>query len=141
MKFELLSDHATAVSVLPAGTIIGDGTPYPMIDANDKPFIGLSSQMKPLDKEACDYWEKNKRPGWAKTFDDKLPLTPASSDAEAPPMSNVKVEKTAVDKLLEDQAAARDAEEARKANAAATAKGNEALEGKKVGSAAPTLSK
>lgn len=45
MKLKLTTEHYAHDRLLPEGTIVGDGTPYP--------FFGVSQFMEPLDEEAA----------------------------------------------------------------------------------------
>lgn len=50
-KYRLLEDHYLGDQYLAAGTIIGDGTPFPYVSADGKP-VPPSRQMEPLNDEA-----------------------------------------------------------------------------------------
>lgn len=50
-KYRLIGDHYIQDAILPAGTIIGDGTPYPFVSTDGRP-VPPSAQMEPLNKAA-----------------------------------------------------------------------------------------
>lgn len=64
MKLKLMAPHYLNDVWLPADTIIGDDTPFPIVDTEDKPFVP-SMQMVALDDEAqaaIDHYDiRNKR--------------------------------------------------------------------------------
>lgn len=66
MRYRLTGPHHIDEQVLPAGTIVGDGTPYPFRARVDDPRIGRkagdptppSNDMVPLDDEAKKLFEE-----------------------------------------------------------------------------------
>jgi hypothetical protein len=50
-KYRLMGDHFINDMLLPAGTEIGDGTPFPFVDDKGRP-VPPSQQMEPLNPAA-----------------------------------------------------------------------------------------
>lgn len=105
MKFRLTAPLATSVSVIDEGTEIGDGTPFPMKQTDDKGqvmkdsagnerwLIPLGSNMYPLDDEAKALYDKTreaKGEQWGRPLDERIDVLPAAASrqgwVEQPPI-------------------------------------------------------
>jgi hypothetical protein len=95
MKWRLTGPHHIDEQVLPAGTIIGDGTPWPFRARLDDPKIGRktgdplppSNDMEPLDDEARDLYQEvyGQSGAWPVDPTASIPLTGAENSPRVRP--------------------------------------------------------
>lgn len=76
MRYELETEHFLWDQLLDAGTVIGDGTPYPIPDG-----FAPSAAMKPLDDEAVALTNETgkHKQNWGRP-EENLPISPRAGD-------------------------------------------------------------